>query len=174
VPIVIAAGIAAVLVEAATLFLGDRALISIQGMSTQPVAVIALLILAAIGWFIVTARDARRFVMGALIAIVGEFILFYPNIAAVPMPSPIFNAYQGFLPTYLYPFQFPVNTDPVPAKLPSIFAADPNLFNLPPVLVLGGVLVIACLVVAYSAWSWRVVLATRDGTPPDPGEGLRA
>jgi hypothetical protein len=130
--------------------------------------------LGGIAWFIVTARDARRFVVGALVAIIGEFIVFYPNIAALPMPSTFFNAYQGLLPTYLYPFQFPVNTDPVPAKMPSIFAADPNLFNLPPVIVLGGVLVIACLVVAYSAWSWRVVLATREDAPPDPGEGLRA
>ena len=57
--------------------------------------------------------------MGALVAIIGEFIVFYPNIAALPMPSTIFNAYQGFLPTYLYPFQFPVNTDPVPADADS-------------------------------------------------------
>jgi cytochrome bd-type quinol oxidase subunit 2 len=174
VPIAAVAIAAAVIIEGASLVLGDRALISIKGMSTEPVAVVALLILAGIGWFIVTARDARRFVMGALVAIVGEFIAFYPNIAAVPMPSTIFNAYQGFLPTYLYPFQFPVNTDPVPATVPSILSADPNLFNLPPLLVLGGVLAIACLVVAYSAWSWRVVLAARDDPPSDPGDGLRA
>jgi cytochrome bd-type quinol oxidase subunit 2 len=165
---------AAILIEAATLVLGDQALISIKGMSTQPVAVVALLILAGIGWFVATARDARRFVLGAIVAIIGEFIAFYPNIAAVPMPSTIYNAYQGFLPTYLYPFQFPVNTDPVPAKMPSVFSADPNLFNLPPALVLGGVLAIACLVVAYSAWSWRVVLAARDEVPRDPGDGVRA
>jgi hypothetical protein len=174
VPIAAVAIAAAILIEAATLVLGDQALISIKGMSTQPVAVVALLILAGIGWFVATARDARRFVLGAIVAIVGEFIAFYPNIAAVPMPSTIYNAYQGFLPTYLYPFQFPVNTDPVPAKMPSIFSADPNLFNLPPVLVLGGVLAVACLVVAYSAWSWRVVLAARDDVPPDPGDGVRA
>jgi len=174
VPIAAVAVVAAILIEAASLVLGDGALISIKGMSTQPVAVVALLILAGIAWFVVTARDARRFVMGAIVAIIGEFIAFYPNIAALPMPSTIFNAYQGFLPTYLYPFQFPVNTDPVPATMPSIFSADPNLFNLPPVIVLGGVLAIACLIVAYSAWSWRVVLAERDAAPPDPGDGLRA
>ncbi len=172
-PIAGVAVAAAVLIEAASLVLGERALVSVKGMSTQPVAVVALLILAGIAWFVLTARDARRFVMGALVAIIGEFIVFYPNIAALPMPSTIFNAYQGFLPTYLYPFQFPVNTDPVPAKMPSIFSADPNLFNLPPVIVLGGTLAIACLVVAYSAWSWRVVLAARDEPPPDPGDGLR-
>ncbi|HEX7471974.1 MAG TPA: phospholipid carrier-dependent glycosyltransferase [Candidatus Limnocylindrales bacterium] len=173
-PILAVAGIAAVLIELATLVLGDRALIDVRGMSTEPVAVVALLILAGVAWFIATARDARRFVLGALIAIVGEFVAFYPNLAALPMPSTIFNAYQGFLPTFLYPFQFPVNTDPVPAKMPSVFAADPNLFNLPPALVLGGVLLIACAVVAYSAWSWRVVLAGRSETPTDPGDGLRA
>ena len=174
VPIVIAVAAAIVLLEAASIVLGDRPLVNIRGLPTGAVAVPALLILGGIAWFIVTARDARRFVVGALVAIIGEFIVFYPNIAALPMPSTFFNAYQGFLPTYLYPFQFPVNTDPVPAKMPSIFSADPNLFNLPPVIVLGGVLVIACLVVAYSAWSWRVVLATRDDAPPDPGERLRA
>ena len=34
---------------------------------------------------------------------------FYPNIAALPLPSTIVNAYQGLLPTYLYAFQFPVS-----------------------------------------------------------------
>ena len=45
----------------------------------------------------------------------------YPNISALPLPSAIVNAYQGLLPTYLYPFQFPVNTDPA-APAPPLFA----------------------------------------------------
>jgi hypothetical protein len=76
----------------------------------------------------------------------------YPNIAALPLPSTVFNAYQGLLPTYLYPFQFPVNTDPPPPPSP--------LFAPVPALLLAG-LAVACLVVAYSAWSWRIVLAER-------------
>ena len=43
-------------------------------------------------------------------AAVGWFAILYPNIAAVPLPATIVNAYQGILPTYLYAFQFPVST----------------------------------------------------------------
>ena len=38
------------------------------------------------------------------------FVVLYPNIAALPLPDTIVNAYQGLLPTYLYAFQFSVNT----------------------------------------------------------------
>ena len=38
------------------------------------------------------------------------FVVLYPNIAALPLPATIVNAYQGLLPTYLYAFQFSVNT----------------------------------------------------------------
>ena len=169
-----AAIIAVAVIELAGLVVGEGVLIDIRGLSTGPVALLGLLILAGIAWFVATARDARRFVLGAIVAVVGVFIAFYPNISALPMPTTVFNAYQGLLPTYLYPFQFPVNTDPVPSKIPSVFAADPGLFGLPPALVLGSVLVIACLVVAYSAWSWRVALAARADTPADPGDALRA
>ena len=41
---------------------------------------------------------------------VGWFVVLYPNISALPLPSQIVNAYQGILPTYLYAFQFPVST----------------------------------------------------------------
>ena len=141
--------------------LGDQALISIQGMSTQPVAVVALLILAGIGWFVVTARDARRFVArrdrcdhrgvhrvlsehrGAADAV--DDLQRVPGLPAhVPLPVPV-----------------PGQHGPGPGQMPSIFSADPNLFNLPPVLVLGGVLAIACLVVGVQ----RVVVAGRPGRP---------
>ena len=59
---------------------------------------------------IVTARDGRRFVIGLMAAIAGWFVVLYPNISALPLPSAVVNAYQGLLPTYLYPFQFPVST----------------------------------------------------------------
>ena len=55
------------------------------------------------------ARDPRRFVVGYLVAVVGWFAILYPNIAALPLPSAVVNAYQGILPTYLYAFQFPVS-----------------------------------------------------------------
>ena len=45
-------------------------------------------------------------------AAVGWLWSLYPNIAALPLPSTVVNAYQGLLPTYLYAFQFPVSTGP--------------------------------------------------------------
>ena len=68
------------------------------------------------------------------------------------------NAYQGLLPTYLYPFQFPVNTDAVPPGVPLLAAA-------PALLFVG--LVVFCLVVAYAAWVWRLAL---DEDGPDGGD----
>ena len=79
------------------------------------------------------------------------FILWYPNIAALPLPAAIHNAYQGFLPTYLYPFQFWVPTER-PAS-PSLFALGPAVMFLS--------LTFTAVVVGYSAWSWRIALAER-------------
>jgi hypothetical protein len=81
---------------------------------------------------------------------VGWFAILYPNISALPLPSAMVNAYQGILPTYLYAFQFPVST--VDRNTPTpIFTTT--------LLVLTVVLTIACLVVAYSAWVWRLARA---------------
>jgi hypothetical protein len=130
----------------------DQVLVSVRAFATTPLAVVAVVILGFLGSFALTARDARRFVLGTVFAAVAAFIVVYPNIAALPLPSAVFNAYQGLLPTYLYPFQFPVNTDPPPPASP--------LFAPVPALLFAG-LAVACLVVAYSAWSWRIVLAER-------------
>ena len=70
------------------------------------------------------SRDARRFVLGFVVAAVGWFAILYPNIAALPLPSAVVNAYQGILPTYLYAFQFPVST--VDRSVPTA-AADPDV-----------------------------------------------
>jgi hypothetical protein len=79
------------------------------------------------------------------------FVLWYPNIAALPLPADLHNAYQGFLPTYLYPFQFSVN---------NTAAAAPALLAIGPAIMLVSLLFM-CVVVAYSAWSWRIALAER-------------
>ena len=91
-------------------------------------------------------------------------IILYPNIAALPLPSVVMNAYQGILPTYLYPFQFAVNTEPA-VNPPSILAFAPA--------ILLGALVLTCLIVAYSAYVWRLTLAERAATTVEghgPGE----
>ena len=81
--------------------------------------------------------------------------MIYPNISALPLPSAVVNAYQGLLPTYLYPFQFPVNTDPA--------APSFKLFALEPAVLLIA-LTITCIVVGYAAWVWRIGPVDRPGT----------
>ncbi|MHB8399517.1 MAG: phospholipid carrier-dependent glycosyltransferase, partial [Candidatus Limnocylindrales bacterium] len=148
---------------------GNVVLLNLQAFSTTPLAIGALVVLALVAWFVLGARDPRRFVVGTVVAAVGEFLIFYPNIAALPLPSTIFNAYQGLLPTYLYPFQFPTDTDP-PVIAPSLFAPDPSFLGLPPGPILALVLTVACLIVAYSAWTWRIALAERAALPDGPAE----
>jgi hypothetical protein len=63
------------------------------------------------------------------------------------------NTFQGLLPTYIYPFQFPVSTLNRSGPGPELFALGP--------LILLVALTITCLILAYSAWVWRVALAER-------------
>jgi hypothetical protein len=123
----------------------------IEGIPVEPIAVIVLLALSPVAAYVATARDSRRFVIGAVGAMAFWFVLWYPNIAALPLPADIHNAYQGFLPTYLYPFQFSVNNKA---------AAAPSLFAIGPAIMLVSLLFMS-VVVAYSAWSWRIALAER-------------
>ena len=78
--------------------------------------------------FVATARDARRFVVGLVTAAVAWFIVVYPNFSALPLPTVVANAYQGVLPTYPYPFQFPSNRSEVvkDVKLLDPIALDPG------------------------------------------------
>ncbi len=126
---------------------GESVVFEVRGFQSTYLALLLAIPLLLIGGFILTARDARRFVAGTAFAIVAAFLLIYPNISALPLPSTVVNAYQGLLPTYLYPFQFPVNTDPA--------APGPKLFALEPALLLIA-LTITCLVVGYAAWVWRI------------------
>jgi hypothetical protein len=102
-----------------------------------------------------------------VVAAVAWFAVLYPNIAALPLPAAIVNAYQGILPTYLYAFQFPVSTVARGTETP--------LFT-PTLGLLVGALAVTCLVVAYSAWAWRVALAESSGSgsssAADDADGL--
>ena len=73
---------------------------------------------------------------------------------ALPLPTAIANVYQGVLPTYLYAFQFPVNT---------VAATVPIQLLGPVPLLLGASIAVPALVVGYSAWVWRLALAERRG-----------
>jgi predicted membrane-bound dolichyl-phosphate-mannose-protein mannosyltransferase len=133
-------------------FLPATTLIDQAGFSTAPIAFVILAILLPIAWVVLTARDARRFVAGVIAAATVFFVAFYPNIAALPLPSAVFNAYQGMLPTWLYPFQFPDNID--------VAAPSEPLLSLVPILTLV-MLTVLCVVVGYSAWSARIPRSTK-------------
>jgi len=138
--------------------IGDAPLFSIDRIPVEPVAIVLALPAVLIAGFVATARDARRFVVGALVAIVGWFIVVYPNFSALPLPTAIANVYQGVLPTYLYAFQFPVNNVAATVK-PEIFGPVP--------LLLGASVVFLSLVVGYSAWVWRLAIAEREADARD-------
>jgi hypothetical protein len=158
--IVVIAAAAGVGIAATTILDPTTPILSLEGFRPELVALLLLVPLGAVAWVIATARDARRFTIGLIAAIAGWFVILYPNIAALPLPTSLVNAYQGLLPTYLYPFQFPVNTDAVPPAV--------KLFALGPLLLLAG-LVVFCAVLAYAAAVWRYALAERD----DAGGGGR-
>jgi hypothetical protein len=149
---VIAVGTTLAFVLASTV-LNDVEGLPLTNIPVEPIALIVLLALSPVAAYVATARDSRRFVAGALGAMGFWFVLWYPNIAALPLPSAIHNAYQGFLPTYLYPFHFWVlqGTRPV----------APPLFALGPAILLIALVAMA-VVVGYSAWSWRIALAERE------------
>jgi hypothetical protein len=130
----------------------DTPIFQQSGIPVEPIAALVLVPLGYLALQVLAARDARRFVGGIVIAAVVMFLVFYPNISALPLPSTMVNAYQGLLPTYLYDFQFPVNE--FSRNVETTFASP-----LMAALLAG--LVFISFVVAYSAWTWRLTLAER-------------
>jgi len=121
------------------------AMLTLDRIPVEPVAIILGLPLFLLAVYVATARDAHRFVIGAMVAIVSWFVVVYPNISALPLPAAIASAYQGILPTYLYAFQFPVNT----VARPAVKLIDPVTG------ILAGAVLLFCVVIAYWAWIWR-------------------
>jgi hypothetical protein len=136
--------------------------VTATNVPVEPLAILGAVLLAILAVFVATARDARRFVVGMVTAVIGWFLIVYPNISALPLPSVIANAYQGILPTYVYPFQFPSNRAAV-AKADLI---DP----IPAILAVA--LLLLCIVLAYSAWVWRLAIAERRAEERDSAAGL--
>jgi hypothetical protein len=139
----------------------------LRSVPVEPIALVVLVALLPVAAFVATARDARRFALGIIAAAVVWFVVWYPNLSALPLPSGLANIYQGLLPSYLYPFQFWVNTTP---------RADVALFAPWPAFLLVGIAVIA-VAVAYSAWTWRVARAERrrdEARSGDEGAGSAA
>ena len=142
-------------------FLPDTAILSQDGFRIEPIALVVLIALSPIAWVVATARDSRRFAAGIMLACVVWFVTWYPNISGLPLPAAIVNAYQGLLPTYLYAFQFPVNTDKV---VPFSITA-----HLADVLLLLAALLVTSVIVGYAAWAWRIAAAEREAARRDPG-----
>jgi hypothetical protein len=157
------AGAIAALAVAAFL-LPATPLLQTGGLPGELLALLLLGILGPLAWVILRAASPRRFVVGLVLAAGFIFVLFYPNISGLPLPNAVYNWYQGLLPTWLYPFQFPVNTDP---------AVSVSLLGPWPLLLFVAVLLAAAFV-AYSAWVWRLALAERtadaDGGDPEAAE----
>jgi 4-amino-4-deoxy-L-arabinose transferase-like glycosyltransferase len=145
---------------AAAFLLPATPLVETPSIPGEVLALLLLLILGPIAWLAWSARSPRRFAVGVVLAAAIVFVAFYPNWSALPLPNGIFNWYQGLLPSWLYPFQFAVNTDP-PF---SVSFASPW-----PLLLLAAVLVSA-VIVAYSAWVWRIAIAERLADEAEPEE----
>jgi hypothetical protein len=166
-PLIVTAVAAMALTIGVRFFVPDVALITLNTVPVEIVVVALLPIALAIAAFVASARDSRRFVIGACVAMVAWFVVVYPNFSALPLPTAIANVYQGVLPTYLYAFQFPVNN----------VAASVPIHILGPVpLLLAGSMVFLSVVVGYSAWVWRLALAERQAEEDDrfelgPGSG---
>jgi hypothetical protein len=127
----------------------------LRALPPESLALIFLVPLLAVAWFVVTARDARRFAVGMVVAAFAWVVVWYPNISALPLPTRYFNAYQGVLPTWVWAFQFPVALDPA--------VEGPALATLETVVLLAA-LAGTCLLVGYAAWSWRLAAAARGPT----------
>ena len=143
-------GVAIAIGLAAASLLPDTELVTLNGIPVEPIALVVAVPLLLLAGQVLAARDARRYVVGLLVAVAGWFVVFYPNIAALPLPSTIVNAYQGLLPTYLYAFQFPISQVERNVDTPLL---SPTLV----ILTIG--IGVTCLVVAYSASVWRLALA---------------
>jgi C-terminal four TMM region of protein-O-mannosyltransferase/Dolichyl-phosphate-mannose-protein mannosyltransferase len=142
--------------------LPDTPLLTLTNVPVEPIVLVAAIPLAYLALGVIAGMDPRRYVIGFLTAVVGWFVILYPNISALPLPSALVNAYQGILPTYLYAFQFPVS---------KIDRNQAIAWNATQLGLLTLAVVVTCLVVAYSASVWRLSLATAEEAS-DETDGL--
>ncbi|MBI2776908.1 MAG: phospholipid carrier-dependent glycosyltransferase [Chloroflexi bacterium] len=156
-----AAGVSVAFVVA-SVFFQETPLVTWTNVPVEPIALVVTLALLPVAAFVATARDARRFVVGIVVAIAVWFVVWYPNFAALPLPSALSNAYQGLLPSYVYPFQFPVSTVDRNVAGPSLIGTGPALLAI--------TIVAAGLAVGYAAWVWRITVAERAYLASRPSE----
>ncbi len=147
----------------------DVVLASVPLGSGGPLVVAAVvgLLLCGPAWLVLRARDPRRFAVAVVVAAALWFVVWYPNLAALPLPASFVNMYQGLLPTWIYDFQFTVNMTP---------AAHPKLLTAGSLALMGAV-GIGSLAVMYAARAWRLELAVRraerEGVPMEGSAGTK-
>ena len=124
--------------------LGGNTVFSL-GVRAEYPALVALLLLAVPAYFVLKARDPRKFVIGALTAAVIWFVAFYPNIASLPVPTPLSQIHLGLLPTWNWGFQFGVNRD----------AAASTAISWPSVALLAVAVIGLCVAAVYAARTWK-------------------
>ncbi|MGH2407976.1 MAG: phospholipid carrier-dependent glycosyltransferase [Candidatus Limnocylindrales bacterium] len=114
------------------------------------VAAALLIPFAYAAWIALGVRDPRRYVAGVFVAAGLWFILFYPDIAALPLPTGLARLFQVLpLPTYNYDFQFAVNT--AAAVATPIFSVE--------ALALAAMVAFLALAAMYATWTWRLATA---------------
>jgi hypothetical protein len=80
-------------------------------VSANQLALVGFVLLLGPALLVLRARDSRRLAVGIVGAAALFFLIWYPNLTGLPIPTGIVNAYLGLLPTWNYDFQFAVNTD---------------------------------------------------------------
>ncbi len=118
--------------------------------------------LAVVGWIVLGARDSRRFVIGAFGAMAIWFVVFQPDIAALPVPTGVARLFQTLpLSTYNYDFQFAVNT--AKATTTSVVSVESLALTAMVAFIAGAAM--------YAVRTWRLAVpdvpaADEDHPPP--------
>ena len=136
------------------------------GVFELPLLLTVLGILAVPAYYVLVARDAKRFAVSAVVMAALWFVLFFPNFSGLPVPSTVLNLVNNALsPTYNWAFQFAVNQAP-----PGTTKTDFIQIGL-----LAGVLLVLVVAAYYAARSWRRQRAeertVRMIDAPEPGAG---
>jgi hypothetical protein len=130
-------------------------------VSAELPALGALFLLLIPAYFVLRAEDPRRYVIAAVGAAVTWFVAFYPNIASLPVPTPLSQIHLGLLPTWNWGFQFAVNMD------------EPYRGGLDPVTV--GIFAVAtiglCAAAVYAVRGWRSERTVDSSVSPLPEVG---
>jgi hypothetical protein len=120
-------------------------------LPSDALALVLLPVLAILAFVAFTARNPRRFVLGACAFAVVVGVAFYPDWSALPLPTAIVSVYQGLLPTWFYGFEFSVNQQE---------SAHVNLISAWSMMLALLALVVAA-VAGWAAWERRVVVGYR-------------